>query len=146
MHGEFDDLDGNDKGNCAYINSESIQYALDHALDYSRKRYEEYGQKIISATDGDKKVCAAGPCWIWASLEYNGRKGKNDVIIKSPAFPSKNTNPYPCDEKQYPKDDRKEVLPCSAGMHYCKLISPARVMEWIMVDSLRLNYSLKSKN
>lgn len=142
----FDDLDGNDKGNCAYINSESIQYALDHALDYSRKRYEEYGQKIISATDGDKKVCAAGPCWIWASLEYNGRKGKNDVIIKSPAFPSKNTNPYPCDEKQYPKDDRKEVLPCSAGMHYCKLLSPARVMEWIMVDSLRLNYSLKSKN
>ena len=141
----FDDLDSNKLGNCASINAKAIEYALDHALERSRTRYEKYGQKMVSTTDGDKKVCPAGPCWIWASLEYNGRRGDNDIIIKSPAFPYKNTNPFPCDEKLYPKDDRREVLPCTAGMHYCKLLSPARVMEWLMVDSLRLNYSLKSQ-
>ena len=141
----FDDLDSNKLGNCANINAKSIEYALDNALEKSRNRYEKYGQKMVSSTDGDKDVCKAGPCWIWASLEYNGRRGDNDIIIKSPAFPYENTNPFPCDEKLYPKDDRHVVLPCTAGMHYCKLLSPARVMEWIMVDSLRLNYSLKSK-
>lgn len=141
----FDDLDSNKLGNCASINAKAIEYALDHALEKTRTRYEKYGQKMVSATDGDKKVCAAGPCWIWASLEYNGRRGSNDITIKSPGFPYENKNPYPCDEKLYPKDDRREVLPCTAGMHYCKLLSPARVMEWLMVDGLRLNYSLKSQ-
>ncbi len=141
----FDDLDSNKLGNCASINAKAIEYALDHALVKTRTRYEKYGQKMVSATDGDIKVCPAGPCWIWASLEYNGRRGDNDITIKSPGFPYENKNPYPCDDKLYPKDDRKVVLPCTAGMHYCKLLSPARVMEWIMVDSLRLNYSLKSK-
>ena len=141
----FDDLDSNKMGNCASINAKTIEYALDHALETSRTRYEKYGQKMVSSIDGDKNVCSAGPCWIWASLEYNGKNKDGDVTIKSPGFPYKNSNPYPCDDKLYPKDNRKEVLPCTAGMHYCKLLSPARVMEWIMVDGLRLNYSLKSK-
>ena len=141
----FNDLDGNELGNCAAINNKAIEYAINNVPLNSASRYEKYGQKMVVSTDGDKKVCAAGPCWIWASLEYNGKDKKGDVTIKSPAFPYKNSNSYPCDEKLYPVDDRKEVLPCSAGMHYCKLLSPARVMEWIMVDSLRLNYSLDSK-
>lgn len=142
----FDDLDGNANGNCAIINDAAIQYALDNAPKNTRNRYEKYGQKMVTSDDGDKKVCPAGPCWIWASLEYNGRKKDGDIVIKSPAFPYKNTNPFPCDEKLYPKDDRHGVLPCTAGMHYCKLLSPARVMEWLMVDGLRLHYSLKSNN
>ena len=142
----FDDLDSNQLGNCASINEKAIEYALEHALDKSRTRYEKYGQKMVIATGGDKNVCAAGPCWIWASLEYNGRRKGGDIEIKSPGFPYKNSNPYPCSEKLYPKDDRRVVLPCTAGMHYCKLLSPARVMEWLMIDGLRLNYSLKSKN
>ncbi len=140
----FDDLDSNKLGNCANINEKAIEYALEHALDKSRTRYEKYGQKMVIATDGDKKVCVAGPCWIWASLEYNGRRKDGDIEIKSPAFPYENSNPFPCGEKLYPKDDRLVVLPCTAGMHYCKLLSPARVMEWLMVDGLRLNYSLKT--
>ena len=141
----FEDLDGNANGNCAEINAAALQWASDKAIERTRARYEKYGQKMVSSTEGDKKVCAAGPCWIWSSLEYEGRGKDGDVTLVPPAFPFKNNNPFPCDEKKYPVDDRKVVLPCTAGMHYCKLVSPARVMEWMMVDSLRLNYSLKSQ-
>lgn len=30
-------------------------------------------------------------------------------------------------------------VPKAAGMLYCKLMSPARVLEWILVDSLKMN-------
>lgn len=29
------------------------------------------------------------------------------------------------------------MVPKAAGMVYCKLISPARIMEWLMVDGLK---------
>ena len=29
------------------------------------------------------------------------------------------------------------VVPKAAGMLYCKLMSPARILEWIMVDGLK---------
>ena len=92
------------------------------------------GQKyVVDMEAGDKKVCVAGPCWIWASLEYQGeRKGEEEVKIVAPSFAFKNENPYPCDEKT---PDKKHVLPCTAGMHYCKLLSPARVMEWMYVTA-----------
>jgi hypothetical protein len=34
-------------------------------------------------------------------------------------------------------DVSAHIYPDSAGFHYCKLLSPARIMEWIYVDGLR---------
>ena len=31
-------------------------------------------------------------------------------------------------------------VPCPTGFHYCKLLSPAKALEWMTVDGLRLNY------
>jgi len=140
----FDDLDAPSTGQCTAINQDAIQTALDAVSETTRQRYLKYGQMMVAA-DSDKKVCTAGPCWIWASLEYQGKNKDGDVTILPPSFAFKNENPYPCDEKLYPKDDRLEVLPCTAGMHYCKLLSPARVAEWIHVDGLRLNLGLKNQ-
>lgn len=36
-------------------------------------------------------------------------------------------------------DVTAHIYPDSAGFHYCKLLSPARIMEWIYVDGLRRN-------
>lgn len=140
----FDALDDPSLGYCSKINEIAIETALNAVPEATRNRYLKYGQKMVASIE-DKKVCIAGPCWIWASLEYEGRRANGDITINPPSFAFKNHNPYPCDEKKYPVDDRKVVLPCTAGMHYCKLLSPARVAEWIHVDSLRLNYSLKSQ-
>jgi len=43
------------------------------------------------------------------------------------------------------------VVKEAAGMLYCKLLSPARMMEWIMVDGLKKNFywipnKIKSKD
>jgi hypothetical protein len=33
-------------------------------------------------------------------------------------------------------------IQAAAGFHYCKLMSPAKAMEWIFIDGLRENGSL----
>ena len=38
-------------------------------------------------------------------------------------------------------DVTAHIYPDSAGFHYCKLLSPAKALEWMYVDGLRLNYS-----
>ena len=68
--------------------------------------------------------------------------GEEEVTVVAPTFAFGNTNPYPCDEKTA---DKTKALPCTAGMHYCKLLSPARAIEWMYVDGLRLHHSLASQ-
>jgi len=136
---DLDVSDGLDAARCAEINQAAIDYALNLIPDATRKRYESVGQQLV-VSHADKKVCAAGPCWIWSGLDYNDH-GDQGVELFSASFPYKNSNPFPCGEKGA---DGKH-LPCPAGMHYCKLLSPARAVEWMYVDSLRLHASLKAQ-
>ncbi len=48
-------------------------------------------------------------------------QGKTIVIVRSPTL--RTPNDY--------------SVPVVAGFHYCKLLSPARALEWISIDSLR---------
>jgi hypothetical protein len=82
--GAFDAMDSPDAGRCAEINQAAIDTALSMVPAKTRSRYEKYGQKYLVSTD-DSKVCAAGPCWIWAGLEYSD-KGEAGVTIKAPSF------------------------------------------------------------
>lgn len=121
---------------CAAVNQAALDWAAARASPTARARFAKHGQpmKIIA----DKSTCAAGPCWINAALKYDNQPANNVVTIQSTSFPTKNEKPfYPCGEGG--------LLPCDSGFHYCKFLSPARALEWMLVDGLKLNYGIKPK-
>jgi len=111
---------------CREINQKAIDWALARASESARRRLNATGKTI--ATGADAGTCAAGPCWIWDPLRW--AEDATGVVIRSVTFATENKNDLgPCGEDK--------LIPCAAGMHYCKGVSPARVLEWIYTDSLR---------
>jgi len=47
-------------------------------------------------------------------------------------------------KKHFGPIPRPSLVPDPGCFHYCKLLSPARAMEWLYVDSLRLKRGLSS--
>lgn len=66
----------------------------------------------------------AGPLWIWKYMEYKKTTDSNgNKVLRV-------TAPYMATPTDY-------SIQAAAGFHYCKLMSPARAMEFIYTDSLR---------
>ena len=110
---------------CAEINRASWQWAVDNAGEAVFNRFKLYGEPLKMAKDlGPYSY----PVWAWHDVHYTQKKKGPTMVVSSPAFKT-------------PVDFwwRK-----AAGLHYCKLLSPARAMEWIYVDGLRAHYSLTS--
>lgn len=80
----------------------------------------------------------AGPLWIWTYLDYHQeddaeRKNLDGsqrklIDLKSPMM----------------KTPIDYYIQAAAGYHYCKLLSPARMMEWMYTDSLYQNDGIKN--
>ena len=72
----------------------------------------------------------AGPLWIWTYMSYieESVNGQDYLTIKAPMM----------------KTPLNYLISSAAGFHYCKVLSPARTAEWMMVDGLKKNRSLKS--
>eukprot|EP01099_Mayorella_cantabrigiensis_P001008 TRINITY_DN1421_c0_g1_i2.p1 TRINITY_DN1421_c0_g1~~TRINITY_DN1421_c0_g1_i2.p1 ORF type:complete len:555 (+),score=122.90 TRINITY_DN1421_c0_g1_i2:119-1783(+) len=123
---DFDELDG---GNvrCGEINQQALDYAFAAAATWTVNRFNAVGQPYRIASD--LEVCP--PCWIWKELQYDevdDGSGRSSVELSSPQYSSPIDLP----------------LKISAGFHFCKVLSPARAIEWIYVDGLRKYYSLNS--
>lgn len=123
----FEETDGGGV-RCGEINQISIDWANSIAGAKTMNRFynQGYGQPYVIGNDID--VCPAGPCWIWTELQFNTTVDRSKVEVRSPQFST------PLDFS----------IPSTAGYHYCKVLSPARVIEWIYVDGLREFYSLQS--
>ena len=127
---------------CGSINQYALDWALDRAASKSRARYESKGKHLVIGEDDGP--LNAGPLWIWTALvrkslrsfqlndlfyvllvkQFNpgqDSQGKPIVIVRSPTL--RTPNNYP--------------VSAVAGFHYCKLLSPARALEWIYIDSLK---------
>jgi hypothetical protein len=59
------------------------------------------------------------------------------VTVRGVTFSEPNYNLFPCGEAHV----QGQHVPCPTGFHYCKLLSPAKALEWMYVDGLRLLYS-----
>eukprot|EP00457_Paulinella_chromatophora_P005137 gb/GEZN01005151.1/.p1 GENE.gb/GEZN01005151.1/~~gb/GEZN01005151.1/.p1 ORF type:complete len:569 (+),score=83.65 gb/GEZN01005151.1/:50-1756(+) len=110
-----------DDGNrCADINQAAYQWALDRVSSSTLARFQRYGKPMVMGPD-ILPYPPAGPWWIWGYLQYN--ETRTALTVSSVyTFYSLSANAY------------------GAGTHYCKLLSPARALEWIYVDGLRGQY------
>ncbi len=112
---------------CKVINQEAYNWALQNAASHTRARFQQYGVPMVMGED--KGPYNIGPLWIWTPLSYKNAKnetGGDIVEIRSVMM-------------RTPAD---YGIKAAAGMHYCKLLSPARAIEWMYVDGLRAHYSI----
>lgn len=115
---------------CKVINQASYNWSLRNASNHTRQRFMNYG--VPYEMGNDEGPYNIYPEWMYYPLEYKQRKtaeGKSVVVVSSPTL-------------RTPKD---YYIKISAGFHFCKILSPARVMEWIYVDGLRENYGIKNQ-
>ncbi len=124
---------GGESDRCGEINQAAIDWAYGKLPEATRQRYDQYGQKL--QIGADLGTCIAGPCWIWDPLRLTRNDAANTMTVQSIWFGTENKNSFPCGE------DKK--LPCDSGFHYCKLLSPARALEWMYIDGLKNKLSTK---
>ena len=106
---------------CADINAATFAWALDNAAPATVARYNRQGLPLRFGADA---VAGAEPQFALGALTFvaaNGTDGKAFVWVNATTL-------------RTPVDDPR---PQSAGVHFCTLLSPARAMEWLYVDSNR---------
>ena len=108
---------------CEEINKKAYDWALEGANAETKQRYLNNGELY---TFGEDSNTINGGSWIYLdSLTFTEETDPSNgrAQVKITTWSNLIDNSFP--------------LEIFKGMHYCKLLSPARVMEWIYVDSLR---------
>jgi predicted esterase len=122
------DFNTSDAGSrCKTINQLAYDWAVNHTDPMTRIRFREFGVPMVM---GEDKGCLEnGGLWIYLPMHYNTTKNSTGgEILLVQSIQLKTNVTYP--------------IGIFAGMHFCKLLTPARAMEWIYVDSLRAYYTL----
>lgn len=122
---------------CKEINQKAYEWALANAGAAARAAFEAHGEPMVMVDDVAAPIGITGPTWIARELVYtrvaadsspNAAYNASHITVQSWQFV---VGSFPVTSKYIP-----------AGMHYCKLLSPARAMEWIYLDGLRSSLSL----
>jgi len=111
---------------CRSANEQAWSWAIKNADPSVIKRFDADGEPFVMVDDKEAPIGLKGPEWIEKTLVYNRVKsssGRTQIQIQSWTFV---VGDFPVHSKFLP-----------TGMHYCKLLSPARAMEWLYTDSLR---------
>jgi len=110
---------------CAMVNQLALDWALENSSEEALARYNAKGQKLVMGTDVE---AINGGSWIIQNLKYKD-SGDTTTLVSYELTTADN---FP--------------IPDTNGMHYCKVLSPFRAIEWIYVDSLSKFDSLASNN
>lgn len=107
---------------CSSLNQETIKWAFENAPPVVRERYLSRGKQLTVGSDIQHN---SGPSWIWTSLTFGKHQEcglENEcVVIDS------HTMSTPLDHP----------VPFAGGKLYCKILSPARVLDFMYTDALR---------
>ena len=122
---DFEALDRNNTRACADINAAAYAWALKRASAEAAARFRRYGTPLSFGDDSWSGFGITGPKWIHDKLRYESAPNGTSVRVVAPTFATPN------------KKLGDEPFLLTVGYHYCKLLSPARAMEWIYIDGLR---------
>ncbi|KAJ3299662.1 hypothetical protein HDV03_002828, partial [Kappamyces sp. JEL0829] len=116
---------------CAQINQESYTWALSVVSPAAMNRFQQYGQPMVMMDDG-APVVNIGPFFVNSKVEFKDAQQDGRWVRQVKAYGFKT---------DYRLTGLSAIFapPDSNGYHYCKVLSPARAMEWILVDGLRKN-------
>jgi dienelactone hydrolase len=108
---------------CVAINQDSIDIALNLLKTHwpvAVARWHRRGRQFILAPD---IATVAGPQWVFlSSLKFSVHGKKSPVTVSSPELYSSISS---------------SIFP---GNYYCKVLSPAKALEWIMTTGLESRY------
>lgn len=100
---------------CADLNALTLDWALQQVSSAAKARFVGGGTQLSFVPD---KACSTGIGWVSAKLQLD-HAGPLQVAVRSPALVT--------DPGSGSHD----------GVHYCKLLSPARAVEWVLVQGLK---------
>jgi hypothetical protein len=106
----------------------AIDWAYGKLSKTSRKLYDNYGVKMV--VGDDMGPYNEGPLWIWTFMSYKTDLTANTYTVKSAMMRTPTTY----------------FIHSAAGFHYCKVLSPFKALEWMMVDGLFEHNGLTSTN
>jgi len=105
------------KVDCREINRRAVELAESIAAPSTIQRYKKSGRGWCFLDD-EPVTGSIGPVWVFYS-ELTLKSNATCMAVTSPVLKTE------LDGKIYP------------GNHYCKVLSPARVLDWMMTDSLK---------
>ena len=118
---------------CQRLNQLAYVSALaNYTSSAARERFIKYGSPMRMAED--QGCFHNGGLWIYLPISYTYEDSKDGKEVFLAVRSVQLTT-----DVEYP-------INIFAGMHYCKLLSPARVAEWVHVDGLRDQLSLSGTN
>ena len=132
-----------DGGNlCAQINKETIKWALNKAPPKTLKRYSDYGKQLVAGDDIDYST---GFTWLYTHLVFTTFKVFKPLLIRFKVLILKEYNEKVDSNNRTYIDLRSPTLRFAtdykikavAGLHYCKVLTTARALEWIYIDSVK---------
>lgn len=112
---------------CKEFNQKIIDDVLTHASPAALARYKKYAKQYVA---GDDKATGSGPGFLSGHISFED--DGTQILVKSPLL--KTDINYWIDTFHFP---RPSFIPDPGCYHYCKILSPARVMEYLYVGGLR---------
>jgi hypothetical protein len=120
---------------CGKINQYSIDWAFTNVVNRTLIRFKHFGEELRI---GDDIQTLSGPGWSFMRLEY-----AQECDQSSHRYYTAVNSPYLW-LRTYANGCLFIQEQC--GVHYCKVLSPAHVMEWLYTDGLRFNLSISNIN
>ncbi|NBW81707.1 hypothetical protein EBR21_08130, partial [bacterium] len=102
---------------CADLNKKIFNWAIDKVRPEVSQRFLRRGRTMVFADD---REFASGIQWLPSKFQIEKNPDTREATVTSTALRS-----------------GLNVPAMLAGMHYCKLLPPTQVMEWILLEGLR---------